>query len=338
MLVRGSSRIAQALGISRLVIGLTVVAFGTSAPEAFVSFSAAVMGQGDIAVGNVVGSNIFNILLILGISAIISSLAVSRKLVLIDVPVMTGASLLVMICSLGGRIGRVEGLVLVLLMVVYLGFLWRMSCNERNVTPGCGKGIQVRAKRRDMLLSIFFAAAGLAMLVKGADWFIAGAVDVARSAGVSELVIGLTLVAAGTSLPELATSITAAIRGERDIAVGNIVGSNIFNLLFILGGSALFARDGLVVSPSVISFDLPVMLASSAVCLPVFFTGFRIARWEGLVFLLLYIAYAAYLLLAASHHDALSTYSIVMALFVIPLIAITFIVIALREMKEKSQR
>lgn len=329
LLVRGASRIAGALGVSRLVIGLTVVAFGTSAPEAFVSVSAALAGQGDIAVGNVVGSNIFNVLLILGVSALASGLAVSRRIVRVDVPIMIGASLLVYVFSIGGTLGRLKGLAMLALMLLYLFFLWRMARGERAAAAETAE--PEKRGWRAMLLSVAFTLAGLAMLVKGSDWLVQGAVTLARVLGVSELVIGLTVVAAGTSLPELATSVMAAFKGERDIAVGNIVGSNIFNLLFILGGAAAVSKGGLAVSSSVLAFDMPVMIAAAVACLPVFFTGFRIDRWEGGVFLLMYGAYAGYLMLSAAHHDALAAYSWAMSAFVLPLVAITILALALRE-------
>jgi cation:H+ antiporter len=171
---------------------------------------------------------------------------------------------------------------------------------------------------------------GLALLVVGARWLVAGAVAIATAAGVSELVIALTIVAAGTSLPEVATSVLASLRGERDIAVGNVIGSNLFNLLGILGLSSLVAPGGSRVAPAALAFDIPVMIAVSVACLPILFTGYRIARWEGALFLAYYAAYTLYLILDAAGHDALAAFSAVMALFVIPLTAITLALLAVR--------
>ncbi len=176
---------------------------------------------------------------------------------------------------------------------------------------------------RHWAVQVLLVAAGLGMLVLGADWLVEAAIAFARAFGVSELVIGLTIVAAGTSLPEVATSILAAVRGERDIAVGNVVGSNIFNLLGVLGVSALVAPTGLAMAPAVLSFDLPVMTAVAVACLPVFFTGNRIDRWEGLVFLAYYVAYTVYLVLQATEHDALATFSLAMGTVVMPLTVVT---------------
>jgi len=178
---------------------------------------------------------------------------------------------------------------------------------------------------------------GLTMLVVGSNWLIDGAVSIARGLGVSELVIGLTLVAVGTSLPELATSVLASLRGERDIAVGNVVGSNIFNILAVLGLTALVASDGVRVAPSVLYFDLPVMIAVAITCLPIFFTGYSISRFEGLLFLGCYGAYVAYLIMAAQQHDALPVLSEVMLLFVIPLLVLTLVVMVTRQIRADAR-
>jgi cation:H+ antiporter len=179
-------------------------------------------------------------------------------------------------------------------------------------------------------VNIVLISAGLVLLVVGARWFVTGAVEVARQVGVNDIVIGLTVVAAGTSLPEVATSVVASIRGERDIAVGNVVGSNIFNLLGVLGVSAVVAPSGLVVSRAFVGFDLPVMTAVAVACLPVFFTGHLIARWEGFLFVFYYAAYATYLILAASAHDALPLFNAAMMWFVLPLTVLTAVVVAAR--------
>ncbi len=333
LLVRGSSRLAAAVEISPLVIGLTVVAFGTSSPELAVTVQAAVAGQADIAVGNVVGSNIFNVLFILGVSALITPLVVSQQLIRLDVPLMIGASVMMIAMSLDGTLGRIEGAILFAGLVVYTVWLIRQSRREQAAVKleyerEYGKAPEKNAKA--IFLQILIAIAGLVLLVLGSRWFVEGAISIARLMGVSELIIGLTIIAAGTSLPEVATSIIASIRGERDIAVGNVVGSNIFNIFGVLGSAAILAPTGIAVSSAALSFDLPVMLAVAVACLPIFFHENRIDRWEGALFLGYFIAYTAYLFLDASGHAYLPYFSAIMLWFVMPLTVITFSVVIIR--------
>lgn len=332
LLVRGASGLAAAAGFTPLVIGLTVVAAGTSAPELAVSLQGAVGGQPDIAVGNVVGSNIANVLLILGASALIAPLAVSRQLVRVDVPLMVGASLLLVALAQDGRVGRLEGVLLVAGVVAYLALQVRLGRRG-----GGGAAAAAAPVRGGWAAQAGLVAAGLALLVLGSRWLVSGAVAAAQAVGVSELVIGLTVVAVGTSLPEIATSILATFRGQRDLAVGNVVGSNLFNLLGILGLSAVAAPGGLPVAHAVRAFDLPVMLAAAAACLPIAFTGYAIARWEGALFLAYYLAYAVYAILNATAHDALPAYSGVMGAFVLPLTAVTVLVLAVRAWRRPGE-
>jgi len=318
LLVRGASALARAVGMPSLIIGLTVVAFGTSAPELAVSLKAGLDGQADLAFGNVVGSNMFNVLFILGISALIVPLAVSAQLVRLDVPVMIGASALTWMMAANGVVSRGEGLTLCAGIVGYTALLIYLG---RKQQPPCVQSdSQQRAKPEPigLLTSVFLVLLGLVLLVVGARWLVQGAVDIARLLGISELLVGLTIVAAGTSLPEVATSVVASIRKERDIAVGNIVGSNIFNLLAVLGASAAASRTGMAVSRAALHFDVPVMMAVALACLPIFFTGGRISRWEGALFLGYYVAYVTYLVLGASHHESLPAFSAVMLFFVLP--------------------
>ncbi|HSR45051.1 MAG TPA: calcium/sodium antiporter [Acidimicrobiia bacterium] len=324
LLVRGASRLAVSFGISPLVVGLTVVAFGTSSPEFAVSLGSALGGDADIALGNVIGSNIFNVLFILGVSALIVPLVVKSQLVRFDVPVMVGASVLLVVLCLDGRLGRFDGIVLFGLLIVYLVVLVRKS--RRETTEGTADfEAEYSETRPGSLVNGVLILVGLGMLVVGSNLLLDAAVAFAEQLGVSDLVIGLTLVAAGTSLPEVATSVLAAVRGERDIAVGNVVGSNVFNILGVLGASAVAAPDGVQVAEGAIVFDLPVMLAVIVACLPIFLTGHLIARWEGTVFVGYYVAYTAYLILAATEHDALSPFSRVMLWFVIPLTIVTIV-------------
>jgi len=336
LLVRGASRLAASLGIPPLVVGLTVVAFGTSAPEMAVSVQAALAGQAGIAVGNVVGSNIFNVLFILGLAALIVPLVVAQQLVRLDVPIMIATSVLLVVLAWDGSIGRLEGVLLFAGIVAYTAFQVVQARRERNpevvaeYAQEYGNG---KAAKGRLPLQLVLIVAGLALLVLGSHWLVAGAVVFAKWLGVSETVIGLTIVAAGTSLPEVAASVLASIRGERDIAVGNVVGSNIFNILAVLGLSAIVSGEGLPVPPSILSFDLPVMLAVAIACLPIFFTGFTIARWEGVVFLCYYVAYTGYLVLDAVGHDALPVFSNVMLWFVLPLTALTLALVTARTLR-----
>ena len=331
LLVKGASRIAAGFGVSPLIIGLTVVAFGTSAPETAISVGSALNGKADIAVGNVLGSNIFNVLFILGVSALITPLLVSKQLVRLDVPVMIAVSILALVLSIDGRISFIEGAVLFGCILAYMAFLIRLSRRS-------GEEGEAIEKSAHWAFDVALIVVGLALLILGSRWLVSSATAIAAAMGVSELIIGLTIVAAGTSLPEVATSVIAAIRGQRDIAVGNVVGSNIFNILAVLGLSAMVAPGGLPVSEAAINFDYPVMLAVAVACLPIFFSGYSIARWEGGLFLGYYVAYTTFLILAAAEHDALAGFSNYMLYFIMPLTIITLLVVLFREYSARHPR
>ena len=330
-LVRGAARLASSFGVAPLIVGLTVVAFGTSAPELAVSVQAAYSGSADIALGNVVGSNICNVLLILGLAAIVAPLVVHRQLVILDVPLMIGISVLVLVLGLDGRIGRGDGVLLFVGLIGYVSFLLIKSRRSGGEIPeelkdAIGEeGAKPAPVWKDLLLIVL----GLAALVGGSNLFVSGAVTIATLLGWSELVIGLTVIAIGTSLPEIATSVMAVIRGQRDIAVGNAVGSNIFNLLSVLGIASIVAPDGISVPPDAINFDLPVMIAVAVACLPIFFSGHRIDRWEGGLFFAYYVIYTAYLILRSTQHELLGAFSTTLAWIVLPLTAATLLAIGL---------
>lgn len=334
-LVRGASKLALSFGISPLVVGLTIVAFGTSAPELAVSVGAVLDGRTDLATGNVVGSNIFNVLFILGLSALIAPLVVNIQLIRQEVPIVLGASLLLLALGLDGRLSMADGGLLFALMLAYTGFLIVQFRRETKAAKDEFadelKAAEPGAWDSRWVVQLGLIGAGLTALVFGSDLLVQAAVSFAKTMGVSDLVIGLTIVAAGTSLPEVAASLAAALKGERDIAVGNVVGSNTFNILGCLGLSGLVSGDlGLTVAPSLLSFDIWVMVAVALACLPVFVTGREIARWEGGVFLGYYVAYVAYLILAAQQHDALPAFSGVMMGFVVPLTVVTLVVMLIR--------
>ncbi|MCH4563621.1 calcium/sodium antiporter [Halomonas sp. EGI 63088] len=333
-LVRGASRLAARMGISPLIIGLTVVAFGTSSPELAVSLKAAIDDQAGIAMGNVVGSNIFNVLFILGVSALIVPLVVAQQLVRFDIPLMIGLSVVVLLMALDGGIGRLDGLLLVTGLLVYLALLFVQNQRSTVDTPS---DAGAASDHRHWGIHLGLVAGGLVVLVLGSRWFVEGAVAFAAYLGVSEQVIGLTIIAAGTSLPEVVTSIIAALRGERDIAVGNVVGSNVFNILGVLGLTGLLAPSGIAASPAMVGFDIPVMIAVALACLPICFTRGAISRWEGGVLLGYYLAYTLYLILAAARHDALPGFGATMLYFVLPLTALTLLVLAVQEKRRPGR-
>ncbi len=334
-IVRGASGLAAAIGVSPLLIGLTVVAFATSSPELAVSLMASLAGEPDIALGNVVGSNIFNVLVILGLSALATPLVVAQQLVRLEVPLLIGVSLLLFLLALDGTIGRIDGLVLFSGIVGYNVLVVRLGLHESaEVLSEYEKEFgRARPGAAQWLVNPGLVAIGLVMLTMGSRWLVAGAVALADAMGLSQLVVALTIVAAGTSLPEVATSLVASVRKERDIAVGNVVGSCLFNILGILGLTAIVAPDAIRVAPAAIGFDIPFMIAVSIACLPIFFTGYRISRWEGLFLLGYYVAYTVYLILDAARHDALAAFSLVMGLFVAPLSAVTLAVCAVRSLR-----
>lgn len=327
LLVRGASRLGLAIGISPLVIGLTIVAFGTSSPEMAVSVRAALTNHTDIVIGTNIGSTVFNILFILGICALVAPLIISQQLVWYEVPIMIGAHFLLLAMSLDGKITRLNALILLLCLIGYTVYAIVKGHREaKPVTDEYQEAFSLSKKGFNALIigkQCGLIVLGLIFCVLGAGWLLDSAVVLARALGVSELVIAMTIVAAGTSLPEVATSVVATIRGQRDIAVGNVVGSNIFNILGIVGVAGLIAPDGIAVAPSVLRFNLPVAIAACVACLPVFFTGHKISRWEGGLFLSYYAAYTSYLILAAKDHDSLPMFSMIMIGFVIPLTLLT---------------
>ncbi|MEO1791686.1 MAG: calcium/sodium antiporter [Cyanobacteria bacterium J06629_19] len=298
-LVKGASKLAATIGVSPLVIGLTVVAFGTSAPELAVSLNASLHGQADISLGNVVGSNICNILLILGISSLIAPLVVAQQLVRLDVPIMIGVSALLMLFGLDGQINRSDGVVLFLGGLAYTIFLLYQSRKEKDqgvLDEYVNFGKRSLSAKETMINLVAFAG-GSALLVVGSQLLVTSAVAIATTLGASPLIIGLTIIAFGTSLPELATSVMASIRGERDIAVGNVIGSNIFNILVVLGLTSAVSETGINIAKSALTFDIPIMLAVAVMCLPIFFTDNEVSRREGVLLLLYYLLYIGYLVL-----------------------------------------
>lgn len=300
-LVDGAAKIALRFNVSPLLIGLTLVALGTSAPELAVSVRSALIGEPDIAIGNVVGSNIANILLVLGAAAVFAPLTVRRKIVRIEVPIMIAVSLLFFAVVQDGSLGNTAGLILGGALIAFLVFLFSQA---RQNDPGTADefDLELDSAHPKLVRTLFFVLAGTALLLAGSHFLVMGATEIASRLGVSELLIGLTIVAVGTSAPELAASITAAIKGDRDIAIGNAIGSNIMNLLVVIPACALISQETITINPQMIRFDIPLMIAVAVLCLPIFIDDFRVKRWEGIVFLASYGVYTIYLILLGMDH------------------------------------
>jgi len=330
LLVRSVSRLAVIAGISKLVIGLTVVAFGTSAPELAVSIQAGVTGQTDIMIGNIVGSNLTNILLILGLSALIIPLKVHKTLIKVDLPFLIVITILVYILGLNGFFTIWECLLLTVILAIYLFYLFRQK-GDVDIPLAEGEDVKKHSVPKDLVLLVI----GFAGLILGARWIVSSAIIFAEMAGVSELVIGLTVVAIGTSLPEIVISLLAAFKGEKDIAVGNIVGSNILNFLAVLGVSGMFIPEAIPIQQSLLDVDLILLIGATILCFPIFFTGRRIVRWEGAVFLVLYIAYLLYQFLIASDHEVLEVFIALMLYFVFPMILLLVTTAFIAETKKR---
>lgn len=319
LLVRGASRLAAAFGVSPLVIGLTIVAIGTASPEIAVSLQAAVNGQADLTLGNVLGSNIFNILFILGCTAILAPIVIAEQLIRKDAPIMLGVSLLALGLALDGNLGFVDGVILLAGLAGYTIFALRQSRTEsREVQDEYAREFSEKRPHtaRNLLINLSFILAGLSLLVLGSRWLVDSTVVIARTLGVSELVIGLTIVAVGTSLPEVATSIIAAFKGESDIAVGNVVGSNIYNLLGVWGLGALLAPGGILVAERVLQFDFFVMVFVALVSLPIFYIDNRISRMEGGLLLGYYVSYTAFTIMRAAGSSTLPAFKLFLTFFI----------------------
>jgi cation:H+ antiporter len=336
-LVKGASRLALAAGITPLVVGLTVVAFGTSAPELAVSVTSALSGDADLAVGNVVGSNIANVLLILGVSALVAPLVVHQQLIRLDVPIMVGASVLFYVLAVDGNLSLWDGALLSGCVIAYVVFLIVESRAEKNVAvlAEYDELTEEASHPHSAIANVAWLLVGMIGLVAGSQLLVIGAVSVATTLGVSELVIGLTVLAIGTSLPELATSIIAAYKGERDIAVGNVVGSNIFNLLSVLGFTGIASLGQVPVSADAIRVDIPIMIGVALLCLPIFRGGYEITRAKGAVFLGAYVYYVVYLILGAAHSPVAMWLEQAALTVLLPVLVIGTLVVFLRDIQRE---
>ena len=307
IMVRGGAGVAARLGISPIIIGLTIVSIGTSAPELAVGVVSAQGGSGALAVGNIAGTNIVNILLILGLSAFILPLRLETRTLRLELPMMAAAALTLWAVTVDERMNRTDGAILVVLALVYTGVvIWSALRESRAVVAefeaelaeelDAGDGGTGPAEGRRMFANVLMTIGGIVVIVIGADWLVDGAVGMARQFGVSEALIGLTVVAIGTSAPELVTTLISTIRGDRDIAVGNLIGSSIYNILLILGVTALVPAAGMDLPNSLVRTDIPIMVAVALACIPIFISGRRVSRLEGGLMVAAYLGYLAFLL------------------------------------------
>ncbi|HSG44763.1 MAG TPA: calcium/sodium antiporter [Anaerolineales bacterium] len=341
LLVRGASKLAAAAGIRPLVIGLTIVAMGTASPEIAVSLQAASIGQGSLTLGNVLGSNIFNILFVLGVTAIVAPIIIAEQLIRFDAPIMVGVSVLVFALAADGSIGGFDGIILIFGLLGYTAFALRQTRREsKEVHEEYAREFEDTEKHTiwNTSKNILFIVIGLGLLVLGARWLVESATIMAKAVGISELVIGLTVVAVGTSLPEVATSIIAALKGESDIAVGNAVGSNIYNLLGVLGLSGVVSPDGVAVVSRVLTFDFLIMVFVALVCIPVFYVDDNVSRGEGMLFLSYYVLYTAYLILEASQSSVLPGITLFVSFYVpLTFIGLIMFTVRARQLKKNKQ-
>lgn len=319
LLVRAAVRLAGKWRVRPLILGLTMVAFGSSAPQLTISLQAAFGGAPDIAVSSVFGSNIFNVLVTVGLTALLTPLRVSRQLVRLDIPLMIAAALLVWLLALNQQLGRLEGLLLLLGLGLYLYLVRRQARSSQRPQPALAP---THARGWALTLSML---AGFGLLIVGSRLLLDAAVDVAQDYGLSDRVIGLTIVAVGSSMPELATSLIAGLRGQRDLAVGNVIGSCLFNLLGVLGLTALIAPTPLTISPNALAFDLPVMVGVAALSLPVFHSGYRITRAEAVALLGLYAAYGLHVVAFSTGLGLAARLEHLMLFYVLPVLGVALL-------------
>ena len=301
LLTRGAVSVAQKLRIAPIIIGITIVAVGTSAPELAVGIDAGLMGNGALAVGNIAGTNTVNLLLIFGLSALIRPLALPADTIRLDLPAIMAAGILMLVLSLDGVLSRSDGVILVLAGIIYTGMVLHSARNaSRQVrseyASECGTVADKPDQAKATLTSVAQLAVGIGLVVVAAEWFVFGAVELARLWEVSDAFIGLTVVAIGTSAPELVTTIISTIRGNRDVAIGNLLGSSIYNICIILGLTCIVPAAGLPVTQELISVDIPIMVMVAIVCAPVFLSGRQVSRLEGGIFVAAYAGYLGVLL------------------------------------------
>jgi len=331
LLIKNAVTLASTIGRSRLLIGMTVAALGTSAPELAIGVVGILEGTADVGVGNIVGSNIFNILIVLGIGALIAPLAVNRKTILRDIPILLGVYLLFFLMVLNGYLGIIESILLLIILAGYIFYLSRVSSERsESMMPEIGETEKAPLSRMALIGRLTLIVVSVALLAGGSHLMVTGVVAIAKSYGVSELTIGLTVVAAGTSLPEAATTLAAIRKGEHDLAIGNIMGSCLFNIIAVPALMSLITLSPLAVADDAFFTDLPVMILALIACLPIFFSGHRISRPEGFLFLVYYVCYALILYLRASDDSFLADYKTLFWVLVVSMFVITFGIITTR--------
>ena len=340
LVVGGASGIGRRFGLTPTVVGLTVVAAGTSAPELAVVLGAVVADDTELAVGSVIGSNIANILLVLGLAASFGAIGVTNRVVRVDIPIMVLTSVAFLVFSLDGMMSRLDGSVLFISLVIFVVWTLRAARKEPSADPPTDNEatgpVSVPAARAGLLGDLARLAIGIGGLGVTSRLVVSGAERIATSLGIPELIVGLTIVALGTSAPEIVTTVIAALQGRRDLAVGNAVGSNIFNILLVLGFSTIVAPNGIAIGVDALELDLPIMVAAAVACLPMVFWDGKLDRWEGMVFVGYYVAYLVFLVLDATGHRASDPFALVMLGFVVPLTVITVIVVVLRQRSSRS--
>jgi cation:H+ antiporter len=297
LLVRGGAALASHLGVRPIVVGLTVVSLGTSLPELAVGIDAVRQGSPGLAVGNIVGTNLVNILFILGLSALIRPIAFERRTLRFDLPAMTAASLALWLLALDGSLTRLDGTILCLGGVAYTAGIIRTSRRESAPVREDNASRSTVPRRRGLLLRVLTLLAGIGLVLLGAELLVDGSIEIARSLEVSEAMIGLTVIAIGTSAPELVTTITSTLRGDRDIAIGNLLGSSVYNVALVLGITVLTAPAALAIPQEVVAADLLVLAVVAVITVPVLVSGHRISRLEGGAFVAAYLGYLAWLTL-----------------------------------------
>lgn len=336
-LVRGASGLGRRVGLSQAVVGLTVVSLATSAPEVAVSVDAVLTGVPDLALGNAIGSNTVNVLLVLGLGAVLAPIAVDRGLLRADLPVLLGASALLLLVCLDGRVSRLEGAVLLTGLAGY--FAWCVLRDRRRAAQAdaadATDATDGRPGGRRVLLHAVLVLGGVAVLVLGADLLVSGGTGLAVDLGLSDLVVGLTVVAVGTATPEIITVVVASLRGQRDLALGTVVGSCTVNIGAVVGAAAVVDAGGLPVDPQALRFDLPVMLLATLLLVPLARTAARVSRGEGALLLVAFAAYLSYLLLAADEHEAAGLLGTALVTFAAPLVLVGLAIAVVRDARHR---
>ncbi len=339
--VASASSVGRRFGLTPMVVGLTIVAAGTSAPELAVVGQSVAVGDTELAVGSVVGSNIANVLLVLGLAATFGSIRVNSRVVRVDIPVMIGASAALLWMAQDQKLNRLDGLLMLAALAVFV--VWTLMATrghgrcEGAASPTAATPVAAEPPEKPIVRLLVPLALGVGGLAIAARFVVQGAEEIATSLGIPELIVGLTIVAIGTSAPEIVTTVIAALSGQRDLAVGNAVGSNIFNILLVLGAGSTFATSGIAIGADAIELDLPIMLAAAFACLPMVVFDNKLDRWEGAVFVVFYVAYVVFLVLDATGHRAKDPFALVMIAFVAPLVVLTIATITLRQRRHRRQ-